>query len=86
MPRYGHVGVVVRELGLSRDTWRRWADEGKVRALRPGGPRGARIFDIESCREFLSSDHRVTLITPTRAGKVESLKSLHKAFMATVTP
>lgn len=50
--RLVRIGVVIRELGLSIDTWRRAADSNHVRAGRLNGTTGARVFDLDSCRQY----------------------------------
>ena len=51
-PEHVRIGQLVKILGLSAETWRTYAKLGYVRCVRV---RGQRIFDLESCRQFLKT-------------------------------
>lgn len=38
---------------ISRDTLRKWAGENKITVVRPGGPTGRRLYDLESIRTYI---------------------------------
>ena len=46
-PRYVKPGVAERVLGVERRTLQKWADEGLIKSLRPGG-KGQRLYDVSS--------------------------------------
>lgn len=50
-PAHVHIGDLVRILGLSAPSWRRYAQKRWVRCVRVNGQR---IFDLEDCRRFLN--------------------------------
>jgi len=55
-PKYVRIGELVKRLGLSAEYWRRLAAAKKVRCVRPGGPGTYRVFDLESCEQYLRGD------------------------------
>jgi len=46
-PRYVKPGIAEVELGVERRTLRKWADEGLIKSLQPGG-KGQRLYDVSS--------------------------------------
>ena len=46
-PRYVKPGIAEQVLGVDRRTIQKWADEGLIKSLRPGG-KGQRLYDVSS--------------------------------------
>lgn len=44
-----------RLLGVSERTLWRWTDEGRIRCLRVGGERGAKLYRVSDLEAFLES-------------------------------
>lgn len=45
-PRYVKPGAAEKALGVERRTLQKWAEEGLIKSLRPGG-KGQRLYDIQ---------------------------------------
>ena len=71
---YVKPAVAVRQLGVDRRTLKRWADEGLIKYIQPGG-RGQRLYDIISV-ESNRSDHPNPPSTSVIYGRVSTRKQL----------